>query len=84
MLCIIPDVPQQESDVPSLGGEEKVVQVNATDDPAELGPQDHIFVALKAHSIPSVVDAMQPLISNWTSVVTAVDGVPYWGLTQHR
>lgn len=46
------------------------MQVNATDNPAELGLQDHIFVALKAHSIPSVV--------------TAVDGVPYWGLTQHR
>ncbi len=83
MLCIIPDVPQQESDVPGLGAEEKVVQVNPTDDPAELGPQDHIFVALKAHSIPSVVDAMQPLISNRTSVVIAINGVPYWYFHQH-
>ena len=46
--------------------------MNATDDPADLGPQDYIFVALKAHSIPGVVDAMQPLISNRASVVTAV------------
>ncbi|HEY0204896.1 MAG TPA: 2-dehydropantoate 2-reductase [Acetobacteraceae bacterium] len=66
-----------------IGGEEKVVKVNATDDPAELGPQDYIFVALKAHSIPGVVDAMQPLISNRTSVVTAVNGVPYWYFHQH-
>jgi 2-dehydropantoate 2-reductase len=84
MLCIIPEVPQQEFDVPSLGVEEKIVRVNATNDSAELGPQDHIFVALKAHSISSVVDAMQPLICNRTSVVTAVNVVSYCYFHQHR
>ncbi len=39
-----------------IGGEEKVARVTATDDPAELGPQECVFVALKAHSIPGVVD----------------------------
>ena len=66
-----------------MDGEEHTARVRATDDPAELGPQDYVFVALKAHSIPGVVDAMQPLLGNNTSVVTAVNGVPYWYFHKH-
>ena len=33
---------------------------SATDDPGELGPQDHLIVALKANSITDAVDAMAP------------------------
>ena len=61
-----------------IGGEERVAKVKCTDDPAELGPQDFVFVSLKAHSIPGVVDAMQPLLNDRTSIVTAVNGIPYW------
>jgi 2-dehydropantoate 2-reductase len=61
-----------------IEGEERVEHLNCTDDPAELGPQDYVIVALKAHSVPNVCDAMQPLLGNDTSVVTAVNGVPYW------
>ena len=42
-----------------------------------------MFVSLKAHSIPGVVDAMQPLLGKETSVVTAVNGVPYWYFYKH-
>ncbi len=66
-----------------IGGEERVAQVTCTDDPAELGPQDCVFVSLKAHAIPGVVDAMRPLLSNSTSVVTAVNGIPYWYFYKH-
>lgn len=66
-----------------IGGEEKVARVTATDDPAELGPQDTIFVALKAHSIPGVVDQMTSLLGNDTSIVTAVNGIPYWYFYKH-
>ena len=66
-----------------IGGEERVAQVNATDDPATLGPQDYVIIALKAHSVPSVVDRMRPLLGNDTSVVTAVNGVPYWYFYKH-
>ncbi len=66
-----------------IGGEEKIARVTATDDPAELGPQECIFVALKAHSIPGVVDQMTSLLSNDTSIVTAVNGIPYWYFYQH-
>ena len=66
-----------------IGDEERVARVTCTDDPAELGPQDFVFVSLKAHSIPGVVDAMQTLLSNDTSIVTAVNGIPYWYFYRH-
>lgn len=49
-----------------------------TGDPGEAGPQDYVIVALKAHSAPKVVDAMQPLLGPDTAVVTAQNGVPWW------
>jgi len=52
--------------------------VRATADPAELGPQDYVIVTLKAHSVPAVVPAMQPLIGPGTTVVSGVNGVPWW------
>ena len=66
-----------------IGDEERVAKVKCTDDPAELGPQDFVFVSLKAHSIPGVVDAMQPLLNGDTSIVTAVNGIPYWYFYRH-
>ncbi|OYX87894.1 MAG: 2-dehydropantoate 2-reductase [Azorhizobium sp. 35-67-5] len=66
-----------------IDGEERVARVRATDDPNELGPQDYVFIALKAHSVPSIVERMRPLLGNDTSVVTAVNGVPYWYFYKH-
>ena len=50
----------------------------ATSDAAELGPQDYVIVALKAHSVPAAVPAMQPLLGPETAVVMATNGVPWW------
>lgn len=61
-----------------IGDEEHITHPTCTDNPAELGPQDFVIVALKAHSVPNVVDAMQPLLGPDTAVVTAVNGVPWW------
>ena len=66
-----------------IDGEERVAHLNCTDDPSELGPQDYVFISLKAHSVPAVVDAMAPLLGNDTSIVTAVNGVPYWYFHKH-
>ena len=57
---------------------ETVIPVTATDDPAALGPQDYVIVALKAHSVPGIVDRLQPLLGPETAVVTAQNGVPWW------
>jgi len=61
-----------------MNGQTTVRKVAATDDPSQAGPQDHVIIALKAHSVPAVVDAMQPLLGPDTAVVTAVNGVPWW------
>ncbi|VVE02305.1 2-dehydropantoate 2-reductase [Pandoraea communis] len=66
-----------------IDGEERVAQLRCTDDPRELGPQDYVIIALKAHSVPAVLDAMQPLIGPDTAVVTAVNGIPYWYFYKH-
>ena len=60
------------------GGEETVVSVTASDNPADLGVQDYIIVTLKAHSVPPIVDKMQPLIGPNTTIVSGVNGVPWW------
>jgi len=54
------------------------VPIHATDNAADLGPQDYVFITLKAHSVPAVVDSMQPLIADETTVVSGVNGVPWW------
>lgn len=60
------------------GCEPVSVAVTASDDPADLGPQDYVIVTLKAHSVPPVVDRMQPLIGDDTTIVSGVNGVPWW------
>ncbi len=59
-------------------GTRETATVNATDNPADLGIQDYVIVTLKAHSVPAVVDAMQPLLGAQTAVVMAVNGFPWW------
>src|SRR6056297_1088136 len=62
-----------------IEGDDRVtVPVTASDDPAALGPQDYVIVTLKAHSVPPVVGRMQPLIGEGTTVVSGVNGVPWW------
>lgn len=54
------------------------VPVKASADPAELGVQDYVIVTLKAHSVPAVVGAMRPLIGKDTTIVSGVNGLPWW------
>ena len=66
-----------------IDGTERVVKVRCSADPSELGVQDYVIVALKAHSVPGVVGAMQPLLGPDTAIVTAVNGIPYWYFYKH-
>jgi len=61
-----------------IDGEERVARPLCTDDPAEAGPQDYVVITLKAHSVPAIADALQPLLAEETAVVWAVNGVPWW------
>ena len=56
----------------------KNLPVTVSDNPADLGPQDYVIVTLKAHSVPPVVDKMRPLIGPNTTIVSGVNGVPWW------
>jgi len=59
-------------------GETTTVPVTASEDPAALGVQDYVIVTLKAHSVPPVVSKMAPLIGPNTTIVSGVNGVPWW------
>ena len=50
----------------------------AESDPAKLGPQDYIIVCVKAQSLSGVADGIGPLVGPQTSILTAMNGVPWW------
>ena len=52
--------------------------VRAENDPASLGPQDCVLVTVKAQSLTGVAETIGPLLGAETSVVTAMNGVPWW------
>jgi 2-dehydropantoate 2-reductase len=63
--------------------QEIVAHPTCTNDPAELGVQDYVIIGLKGHQLSSAVESMQPLLGNDTSIVTAVNGIPYWYFYRH-
>ncbi len=52
--------------------------VTASADPADLGVQDLVVVAVKAPSLLEVARHIAPLIGPDTVVLTAMNGVPWW------
>ncbi len=59
-------------------GETHNVRVPASDNPADLGPQDYVMVGLKAHQLPAAAPTMKPLLGEDTAIVAAMNGVPWW------
>jgi 2-dehydropantoate 2-reductase len=59
-------------------GKTETFNVKAESDPARLGPQDYVLVTVKAQSLTGVADTIAPLLGKDTSVVTAMNGVPWW------
>jgi len=53
-------------------------KVHATDDARTLGPQDFVILTLKAHSVPAVVGQITPLLGSDSTLVSGVNGVPWW------
>ena len=47
-------------------------------DPARLGHQDYVIVSVKAQSLPQVAESIGPLVGADTSIITAMNGVPWW------
>ena len=59
-------------------GEVNAFRVRAESDAAALGPQDCVIVAVKAQSLPDAARAMPALTGPDTTIVTAMNGVPWW------
>lgn len=55
-----------------------VAKIRATDNPAELGPQDYVFITLKSHQVLSALPQLAPLIGPNTAVLPPTTGIPYW------
>jgi 2-dehydropantoate 2-reductase len=60
------------------GESETVTHPRAVATGEEAGPQDYVFLAVKAHSVTPALDAIRPLLGPETSVITAQNGVPWW------
>ncbi|HWG14518.1 MAG TPA: 2-dehydropantoate 2-reductase [Streptosporangiaceae bacterium] len=60
------------------GGELVTAPVRATADPAELGRQDVVVLAVKAQAARSAAAVIGPLLGPQTMVLTAMNGVPWW------
>jgi 2-dehydropantoate 2-reductase len=63
-----------------IGDERYDARIRATDRPQELGVQDVVFVALKSSTLPHAAPAIATLLGPDTSVVFAMNGIPWWYL----
>jgi 2-dehydropantoate 2-reductase len=59
-------------------GKTESFRVKAESEPAKLGPQDYVLVTVKAQSLTNVAETIPALLGKDTSVVTAMNGVPWW------
>ena len=59
---------------------ERAFAVQASAEPAELGTQDLVIVAVKAPAMAEVARHIGPLLGPHTVVLTAMNGVPWWFL----
>jgi 2-dehydropantoate 2-reductase len=51
-----------------------------TGDAGEAGPQDFVFIALKGQDLPKAANDIARLMGRDTTLVTAMNGIPYWYL----
>ena len=51
-----------------------------TGDARDAGPQDFVFIALKGQDLPGAANDIAHLMGPDTTLVTAMNGIPYWYL----
>ncbi|MDX3451448.1 2-dehydropantoate 2-reductase [Streptomyces sp. ME02-8801-2C] len=56
---------------------------HATDDPADIGPVDYVFLGLKANSYAACGPLIEPLLHGSTAVIAAQNGIPWWYFHRH-
>lgn len=60
------------------GGETRCVAVATASDPARLGVQDVVVLAVKAPALPGIATSLGTLIGPDTQIVPMLNGVPWW------
>lgn len=63
-----------------MGGQQSSVKLDASDDPAALGMQELVVIALKGPALGTVAATLRPMIGTATAVMPAMNGVPWWFL----
>ena len=65
-------------------GEDRVVtNIFATDKISDLGAQDVVILAMKAHQVTAIADQLVPLLGPETTIVTMQNGIPFWYFQKH-
>src|SRR5260221_12536282 len=60
------------------GGKPEVHAVRVSSEPADFGVQDAVFVCLKTYSIAAMLPRLKSLVGPETTVVPAINGLPWW------
>lgn len=55
----------------------------ATDRIDDLGPQDYLIIALKAHQLAEIAPSLASCYGEGTTVVTLQNGIPWWYFHKH-
>jgi 2-dehydropantoate 2-reductase len=53
-------------------------RLQASDNAAELGDQDLVVLSVKGPALPAMAAQLPPLIGPYTTVLVAMNGVPWW------
>ena len=60
------------------GGAQLSAPVRASADPAKIGVQDLVLIAVKSPALAEVAERIAPLIGPHTMLLPAMNGVPWW------
>lgn len=61
-----------------VGKETEVCRLPAFDDPKLAGEHDYIILSVKAPALSEIAPNLAPLMGSGCTVVTAMNGIPYW------
>jgi len=59
-------------------GSETITRPRCVATAAEAGPQDYVVITLKAPALAGIAPQLQPLLHDGTTIVSAVNGIPWW------
>jgi 2-dehydropantoate 2-reductase len=59
-------------------GRRESFRLPASDEPADFGVQDAVFLCLKTYSIAAMLPRLRPLLGPDTTVIPAINGLPWW------